>query len=58
MLLGELAVSLRDSASAEDSLRQKEDKITELQQTLGKREHEVEEIKKHLKDVEAEVKGG
>ena len=55
MLLGELAVTLRESASADEALRQKDDKITELQQTLGRREHEVGEVKKHLQDVDAEV---
>ena len=55
MLLGELAVTLRESASADEALRQKDAKITELQQTLGRREHEVGEVKKHLQDVDAEV---
>ena len=56
MLLGELAVALRDSASFEETLRHKDAKITELQQTLGRREHEVDEVKKLLVTAEAEVK--
>ena len=55
MLLGELAVSLRDASAADEALRRKEAKITELQRDLGRREHEVDEMKKHLNDVEAEV---
>ena len=48
---------VRDSSSAEETLRRKEAKITDLQRDLGRREHEVEEMKKHLNDVEAEVRG-
>ena len=55
VLLGEFAVTLRDSASFEETLRHKDAKITELQQTLGRREHEVDDVKKHLVSAEAEV---
>ena len=55
VLLGEFALLTRDSAVNDETLGRKEAKITELQQTLGRREHDQELADKHLKDLADEV---
>lgn len=56
VLLGEFALLTRDSAASEETLARKEAKITELQQTLGRREHDREQFEQNFRQMADEVR--
>ena len=58
VLLGEFALLTRDSAVVDETLQKKEAKITELQQTLGRREHDQDQADRHVTDLADEVREG
>lgn len=55
VLLGEYVVQLQNSKTSSEIQGKLENKVTELQQTLGRREHELEEKRKRLEEVNSAV---